>query len=78
MASSAGRVRKRAWAQPPVTVRRHPGEGGTVITRLHLENFKAWKAVDLEFGQLTGIFGANSAGKSSRQLSRPGVCARRE
>ncbi len=36
-----------------------------MITRLHLENFKAWKAVDLEFGQLTGIFGTNSSGKSS-------------
>lgn len=36
-----------------------------MITRLHLENFKAWKHVDLEFGQLTGIFGKNSSGKSS-------------
>ncbi len=36
-----------------------------MITRLRLENFKAWKHVDFQFGQLTGIFGANSSGKSS-------------
>lgn len=36
-----------------------------MITRLHLDNFKAWKRVDVEFGQITGIFGTNSSGKSS-------------
>ena len=36
-----------------------------MLKRLKLANFKAWREVDLEFGQVTGFFGANSAGKSS-------------
>jgi len=36
-----------------------------VITRLRLDNFKAWREANLTFGSLTGFFGANSAGKSS-------------
>ena len=36
-----------------------------MLTRLTLENFKAWRAVDLPFGRVTGFFGTNSAGKSS-------------
>lgn len=36
-----------------------------MLNRLRLENFKAWREVDLAFGKVTGFFGANSAGKSS-------------
>ena len=36
-----------------------------MLTRLTIENFKAWGAADLRFGKVTGFFGANSAGKSS-------------
>jgi predicted ATPase len=30
-----------------------------------IENFKAWPEADLQFGQLTGLFGTNSSGKTS-------------
>ena len=36
-----------------------------MLNQLTLENFKAWRSVDLQFGKVTGFFGANSAGKSS-------------
>ena len=36
-----------------------------MLTRMKLENFKAWQRADLKFGKVTGFFGANSAGKSS-------------
>ena len=36
-----------------------------MLNRLRIENFKAWREVDLTFGKVTGFFGANSAGKSS-------------
>jgi predicted ATPase len=36
-----------------------------MIAELHLENFKTWKKLDVEFGQITALFGANSSGKSS-------------
>ncbi len=36
-----------------------------MLTQLTLENFKAWRTVDLPFGSVTGFFGTNSAGKSS-------------
>ena len=36
-----------------------------MLTRMKLENFKAWQEADLKFGKVTGFFGANSAGKSS-------------
>ena len=36
-----------------------------MLSRLKIENFKAWREVDLAFGKVTGLFGANSAGKSS-------------
>ena len=36
-----------------------------MLNRLKLENFKAWREADLEFGGVTGFFGDNSAGKSS-------------
>jgi len=36
-----------------------------VITRLRLTNFKAWRELGVRFAPVTGIFGANSAGKSS-------------
>ena len=36
-----------------------------MLKKLTLGNFKAWEQVDLQFGKVTGIFGANSAGKSS-------------
>jgi predicted ATPase len=36
-----------------------------MLTNLYLENFKTWAEVDVEFRGLTGLFGANSSGKSS-------------
>jgi hypothetical protein len=36
-----------------------------MLKKLTLSNFKAWEQVDLQLGKITGIFGANSAGKSS-------------
>ena len=36
-----------------------------MLSHLALENFKAWRKVDLKFGKVTGFFGTNSAGKSS-------------
>ncbi len=36
-----------------------------MLTRLNLHNFKAWREADLRFGRVTGLFGTNSAGKSS-------------
>ncbi len=36
-----------------------------MLTRMKLENFKAWREADLTLGKVTGFFGANSAGKSS-------------
>jgi predicted ATPase len=36
-----------------------------MLTRLSLQNFKAWPKLDIEFGRITGLFGANSSGKSS-------------
>ena len=36
-----------------------------MLNNLTLENFKAWRRVDLTFGKVTGFFGTNSAGKSS-------------
>ena len=36
-----------------------------MITRLRLTNFKAWRELEVRFATVTGVFGANSAGKSS-------------
>lgn len=36
-----------------------------MLNHLTLENFKIWKRLEIEFGQVTGIFGPNSTGKSS-------------
>ncbi len=36
-----------------------------MLTRLKLENFKAWHEANVTFGKVTGFFGTNSAGKSS-------------
>ena len=36
-----------------------------MLRHLKIENFKAWREVDLAFGKVTGLFGTNSAGKSS-------------
>ena len=36
-----------------------------MLSRLKIENFKAWRKADLAFGKVTGFFGTNSAGKSS-------------
>ena len=36
-----------------------------MLTRMKLDNFKAWREADLQFGKVTGFFGTNSAGKSS-------------
>lgn len=39
--------------------------GGGMLDRLYVENFKSWKKLDIKFGQVTGLFGTNSSGKSS-------------
>ena len=36
-----------------------------MLTRVRIEKFKTWQEVDLAFGKVTGLFGPNSAGKSS-------------
>ncbi len=36
-----------------------------MLKRLNFRNFKSWSNLDLEFGRVTGLFGANSSGKSS-------------
>lgn len=36
-----------------------------MLKRLKLGNFKSWPEADLAFGRITGLFGANSSGKSS-------------
>ncbi len=36
-----------------------------MLRHLILEEFKAWKSLKLRFGQVTGLFGTNSSGKSS-------------
>ena len=36
-----------------------------MLTHLHVENFKAWKTLDVKLGRVTGLFGTNSSGKSS-------------
>ena len=36
-----------------------------MLKHLEVHNFKAWRKLDIEFGKVTGLFGANSSGKSS-------------
>ena len=36
-----------------------------MIETLTLRNFKAWRELDIRFGKVTALFGANSSGKSS-------------
>ncbi len=36
-----------------------------MIETLALHNFKSWRDLDMELGKVTGLFGANSSGKSS-------------
>ena len=36
-----------------------------MITNIHAENFKSWKNLNLKTSKITGLFGANSSGKSS-------------
>lgn len=36
-----------------------------MLDRLYVENFKSWKKLEIKFGQVTGLFGTNSSGKSS-------------
>ena len=36
-----------------------------MIEALTLHNFKAWRTLDMRFGNVTALFGANSSGKSS-------------
>lgn len=36
-----------------------------MIDHLYIENFKSWKKLDADLGQVTGLFGTNSSGKSS-------------
>ncbi|POZ52227.1 DUF3696 domain-containing protein [Methylovulum psychrotolerans] len=36
-----------------------------MLTELHVANFKAWQALDIRLGRVTGLFGTNSSGKTS-------------
>lgn len=36
-----------------------------MLDKLYVENFKSWKILDIKLGQVTGLFGTNSSGKSS-------------
>lgn len=36
-----------------------------MLKRLKLRNFKSWPEAEVKFGRITGLFGANSSGKSS-------------
>ena len=36
-----------------------------MLKRMRLENFKGWREADLDLGPITGLFGTNSAGKTS-------------
>ena len=36
-----------------------------MLSSLKVENFKAWRELEIEFGTVTGLFGPNSSGKSS-------------
>lgn len=36
-----------------------------MITELRVENFKAWRKLEIELGSITALFGENSSGKSS-------------
>lgn len=36
-----------------------------MLNRLSVNNFKSWKELDIKFGNVTGLFGTNSSGKSS-------------
>lgn len=36
-----------------------------MIAEVHVENFKTWKKLDVNFSQVTALFGVNSSGKSS-------------
>ena len=36
-----------------------------MLKHLHLEGFKSWKTLDMEFAPITALFGPNSSGKSS-------------
>ena len=36
-----------------------------MLDRLHITNFKTWPKAKLEFGNITGLFGTNSSGKTS-------------
>ena len=36
-----------------------------MLKHLEVNNFKAWRRLDMELGKVTGLFGTNSSGKSS-------------
>lgn len=36
-----------------------------MLDNLYVENFKSWKKLNIKLGQVTGLFGTNSSGKSS-------------
>lgn len=36
-----------------------------MLEHIYVENFKSWKNLDIKLGQVTGLFGTNSSGKSS-------------
>lgn len=36
-----------------------------MLNHLEVNNFKAWRRLDMELGKVTGLFGTNSSGKSS-------------
>lgn len=36
-----------------------------MLTRIRLENFKSWRALDIALAPITLLFGTNNSGKSS-------------
>ena len=36
-----------------------------MLSQLRIRNFKSWQEANIDFGQITGLFGTNSSGKSS-------------
>lgn len=49
----------------PAKVKSQPERPLLMLTNLKIENFKTWSEVAMECRPLTGLFGANSSGKSS-------------
>ena len=60
-------ARRSRTAPSRFALERDPfGEGEQeMLKHLEVNNFKAWRKLDMELGKVTGLFGTNSSGKSS-------------